>query len=113
MYTPPVNSDNYTVASCGLLHEWIICRQPHLDSFVRVAPCDDAGMDEQADRAGRKLSRQEISDAVTGLGWRHILGAVRPYVRVRLLAQAADVAGRVAVVAGPGAGECLQARSPP
>jgi hypothetical protein len=29
-----------------------------------------------------KLTRQEISDAVTGLGWRHILGAVQARVRV-------------------------------
>jgi hypothetical protein len=29
-------------------------------------------MDDQTSQTGRELSRQEISDAVTGLGWRHV-----------------------------------------
>ncbi|HEY1617854.1 MAG TPA: VOC family protein [Streptosporangiaceae bacterium] len=46
-----------------------------------------------------KLTRQEISDAVTGLGWRHILGAVQARVRVGSLAQAVAAVERVAAVA--------------
>lgn len=65
-------------------------------------------MDEQAQSPGSGLSRREISDAASGLGWRYILGVVRTCVRVGSLAQAADVAGRVVTVAGPDAGECLR-----
>lgn len=46
-----------------------------------------------------RLSRQEISDAVTGLGWRYILGAVQTRVRVGSLAQAVAVAERAAASA--------------
>ena len=63
-------------------------------------------MDEHA--ASRKLSMQEASDAVTGLGWRYILGVLRTYVRVGSLAQAAEVARRVVAAAGPDADACLQ-----
>jgi 4a-hydroxytetrahydrobiopterin dehydratase len=63
-------------------------------------------MDEHA--ASRKLSMQEASDAVTGLGWRYILGVLRTYVRAGSLAQAADVARRVVAAAGPDADACLQ-----
>jgi 4a-hydroxytetrahydrobiopterin dehydratase len=48
----------------------------------------------------RKLSRSEASDAVTRLGWRLVLGELRTEVRTGSLALAADVAGRVATVAG-------------
>ncbi|MGH3290099.1 MAG: VOC family protein [Streptosporangiaceae bacterium] len=48
----------------------------------------------------RKLSRPEASDAVTGRGWRLVLGELRTEVRTGSLALAADVAGRVAAVAG-------------
>jgi 4a-hydroxytetrahydrobiopterin dehydratase len=64
-------------------------------------------MDGRAQGTGRKLSRPEISDAVTGLGWRYILGLIRTCVPVRSLAQAADVAGRVVRAAGDDADECL------
>jgi 4a-hydroxytetrahydrobiopterin dehydratase len=48
----------------------------------------------------RKLTRSEASDAVTRLGWRLVLGELRTEVRTGSLALAADVAARVATVAG-------------
>jgi 4a-hydroxytetrahydrobiopterin dehydratase len=62
---------------------------------------------QQPDDAGRKLTRQEASDAVTGLGWRYVLGLLRTCVRVDSLAQAAEVAARMAAVSGPDSDECL------
>jgi 4a-hydroxytetrahydrobiopterin dehydratase len=55
---------------------------------------------QQPDDAGRKLTRQQASDAVTGLGWRYILGVLRTDVRVDSLARAAGIAARVAAVSG-------------
>jgi 4a-hydroxytetrahydrobiopterin dehydratase len=52
-------------------------------------------MDKQALESDRKLTRQEISDAVTDLGWRYILGVVRTSVRVGSLVQAAAVVEHV------------------
>jgi 4a-hydroxytetrahydrobiopterin dehydratase len=52
---------------------------------------------------GRKLSRQEASDAVSDQGWRYILGEVRTSVPVRSLAEAAGVAARAVAAAGPDA----------
>ena len=49
---------------------------------------------------GEKLSRLAASDAVTGLGWRYILGEFRTHVRTGSLPLAADVAARAAAVAG-------------
>jgi len=49
----------------------------------------------------RKLSRREASEAVTGLGWRYVLGEFRTEVLTGSLPLAADVAGRAA--AEPGA----------
>jgi 4a-hydroxytetrahydrobiopterin dehydratase len=54
---------------------------------------------------GAKLTRQQASDAVTPLGWRYVLGFLRSSVPVASLAQAAQVAARVAAV--PGSGEAL------
>jgi 4a-hydroxytetrahydrobiopterin dehydratase len=48
----------------------------------------------------RKLSRREASDAVTGLGWRLVLGELRTQVLTGALPLAAEVAGRVAAVPG-------------
>ncbi len=45
-----------------------------------------------------KLSRQDASDAVTGLGWRFVLGELRTEVRTGSLPLAADVAARAAAV---------------
>jgi 4a-hydroxytetrahydrobiopterin dehydratase len=50
-----------------------------------------------------RLKRQEISDAVSDLGWRHTLRDLRTQVRTASLGQAASVAARVAAVAGAGA----------
>jgi len=57
-------------------------------------------MEEQARGAYRKLSRQEASDAVTGLGWRLVVGELRTEIWTGSLPLAADVAGRAAAVAG-------------
>jgi 4a-hydroxytetrahydrobiopterin dehydratase len=46
----------------------------------------------------RKLSRQEASNAVTGIGWRLVLGELRTQVLTGSLPLAADVAGRAAAV---------------
>ena len=47
-----------------------------------------------------KLARLTASNAVTGLGWRYILGEFRTQVLTGSLPLAADVAGRAAAVAG-------------
>jgi 4a-hydroxytetrahydrobiopterin dehydratase len=52
-----------------------------------------------------RLTRAEISAAVTDLGWRYVLGVVRTSVPVDSLAAAAAAAGVVAAVGGPDAGE--------
>jgi 4a-hydroxytetrahydrobiopterin dehydratase len=57
-------------------------------------------MEEQARGIYRKLSRPGASDAVTGLGWRLVLGELRTEVRTGSLPLAADVAARAASVAG-------------
>src|SRR5438105_2497185 len=54
------------------------------------------------------LSRPEISAAVTGLGWRLVLGVVRTSVRVASLAQAGEVVALALAEAGPD-GESLRA----
>ncbi len=51
------------------------------------------------------MNSQAISDAVSGLGWRYILGTLRTSVSVRSLAEAADVAVRVAAAARDRAGQ--------
>ena len=47
-----------------------------------------------------KLSRTDASAAVTGLGWRYVLGEFRTEVLTGSLPLAADVAGRAAAVPG-------------
>ena len=47
-----------------------------------------------------KLSRTDASAAVTGLGWRYVLGEFRTEVQTGSLPLAADVAGRAAAVPG-------------
>jgi 4a-hydroxytetrahydrobiopterin dehydratase len=66
-------------------------------------------MDEETAEPESGLTRPEISAAITGLGWRFILGAARTHVRVGSLAQAASVAGHVIDAAGAGADESLRA----
>jgi 4a-hydroxytetrahydrobiopterin dehydratase len=57
-------------------------------------------MDEASHDARTRLSRPEASDAVTGLGWRYVLGEFRTQVLTGSLPLAADVAARAAAVAG-------------
>ncbi len=57
-------------------------------------------MEEHARGPYRKLSRQEASDAVTGLGWRLVVGELRTEVLTGSLPLAADVAARAAAVPG-------------
>ncbi|MEV4414832.1 VOC family protein [Catellatospora sp. NPDC049609] len=54
------------------------------------------------------LTRRQASDAVTGLGWRFVLGAVQAVVRVASAAQAVDVAARAVAAAGPGTDDRLR-----
>lgn len=49
------------------------------------------------------LTRQQASDAVTGHGWRFVLGSLCTAVEVSSLAQAAEVASLAVAAAGPGA----------
>ena len=48
------------------------------------------------------LSRRELSDAVSGLGWRYVLGSLCATVAVASLAEAAELAVRLAGDAGDG-----------
>jgi 4a-hydroxytetrahydrobiopterin dehydratase len=66
------------------------------------------GMTEQTADAGRRLTRQEISDSVTGLGWRLVLGAVTTSVPAGSLAAAAGVLEQATAAAGDTGGR-LQA----
>jgi 4a-hydroxytetrahydrobiopterin dehydratase len=67
--------------------------------------CHDVGMADETADPGRKLTRQQASDAVTSLGWRYVLGMLRTCVPVGSLAQAAEVAVQAAAV--PGSDGCL------
>jgi len=63
---------------------------------------DGMGQGSQDSQAGhdldRKLSRTEASHAVTGLGWRYVLGDLRTEVLTGSLPLAADVAARAAAL---------------
>jgi 4a-hydroxytetrahydrobiopterin dehydratase len=65
-------------------------------------------MGQETVKPARELTRQEISAAITDLGWRFILGRAQTHVRVGSLAQAASVAGDVIDSAGAGADESLR-----
>jgi hypothetical protein len=58
------------------------------------------GMEEGVHAAQGRLSGPEASAAVTGLGWRLILGEFRTEVLTGSLPLAADVAARAAAVPG-------------
>ena len=58
-------------------------------------------MEEFARGPYQKLSRQQASDAVTGLGWRLVLGELRTQVLTGSLPLAADVAARAAACPAP------------
>ena len=49
---------------------------------------------------GSRLTRQGISETVTGWGWRHILGALVTYVRAGSLGEAADLTARLTAFLG-------------
>jgi len=49
---------------------------------------------------GRTLRRQEASDAVSGLGWRYVLGTLRATVAVGSPAEAAEVAAQLVAACG-------------
>ena len=66
-------------------------------------------MDEPTPSAEPELTRQEISTAITGLGWRLILGALQTYVPVTSLAEAVRVVADVADAAGAQADQSLRA----
>ena len=55
---------------------------------------------EQEQERGRKLGRQEASDAVGGLGWRFLLGALRTSVPVGSLAGAVQAVSGLVAAAG-------------
>jgi 4a-hydroxytetrahydrobiopterin dehydratase len=56
---------------------------------------------DQPDRdLDHALRRQEASDAVSGLGWRYVLGLLRASLPAGSLAEAADLAGRVVAACG-------------
>lgn len=57
-------------------------------------------MDETRHDAATKLSRREISAAVTGLGWRLLIAEIRADVVTGSLPLAADVAARAAALPG-------------
>jgi 4a-hydroxytetrahydrobiopterin dehydratase len=48
----------------------------------------------------RTLRRQEASEAVSGLGWRYVLGELRTTLPAGSLAEAAEVAGRMVAACG-------------
>jgi 4a-hydroxytetrahydrobiopterin dehydratase len=66
-------------------------------------------MDEPTPSAEPVLTRQEISTAITGLGWRLILGALQTYVPVTSLAEAVRVVADVADATGTQADQSLRA----
>jgi len=57
---------------------------------------------------GSGLTRQEISETVTGWGWRHILGALETYVRAGSLGEAADLTARLTAFLGDVSGHRLR-----
>lgn len=59
-------------------------------------------------RMGDELTRQEISDAVTSLGWRLVLGLVRTGIPAESLAESGELAARAIAAAGEGADEHLR-----
>jgi 4a-hydroxytetrahydrobiopterin dehydratase len=65
-------------------------------------------MDTEARDVGEKLTRPEVSAAVSALGWRYILGVIYASVRVGSLAQAAEIAARAVAVCADDADEHLR-----
>jgi 4a-hydroxytetrahydrobiopterin dehydratase len=65
-------------------------------------------MDRPDEDLDRTLRRQEASEAVTGLGWRYVLGMLRTTLPAGSLAEAAGLAGRVAAACGAEADDRLR-----
>ena len=57
----------------------------------------------------RALTRQEASDAVSDLGWRFLLGALRTCVLVHSMTEAAEVGASAVAACGADAGDHLRA----
>jgi len=70
---------------------------------------DRPSTDEPTPSAESRLTRQEISAAASGLGWRLILGTLQTYVLVSSLAEAAGVVASVTVATGAHADQSLRA----
>jgi 4a-hydroxytetrahydrobiopterin dehydratase len=66
------------------------------------------GMDDTTIDTTEGLSRPQASAAVTDLGWRYMLGALRTRVRVESLAQAVEVCARAVTACGEAAGRHLR-----
>ena len=65
-------------------------------------------MDDATVDMTRELGRRQASDAVSELGWRYLLGALRTMVRVDSLAQAIDVTARAVAAGGEVADQHLR-----
>jgi 4a-hydroxytetrahydrobiopterin dehydratase len=65
-------------------------------------------MDDATVDMTRELGRRQASDAVSELGWRYLLGALRTMVRVDSLAQAIDVTARAVAACGEVADQHLR-----
>jgi 4a-hydroxytetrahydrobiopterin dehydratase len=70
--------------------------------------CHHVDMDTEAQHVSGKLTRPEVSAAISALGWRYILGVMCTSVRVGSLAEAADVAACAVAACGDDADEHLR-----
>jgi 4a-hydroxytetrahydrobiopterin dehydratase len=66
-----------------------------------------SGHDHLGGVPGRPLRRQEASEAVSGLGWRYVLGVLRANLPAGSLVEAAVTAARVVAACGDDAAERL------
>jgi 4a-hydroxytetrahydrobiopterin dehydratase len=66
-----------------------------------------SGHDPRSGGPGRPLRRQEASEAVSGLGWRYVLGVLRANLPAGSLVEAAATAARVVAACGDDAAERL------
>jgi 4a-hydroxytetrahydrobiopterin dehydratase len=64
-------------------------------------------VEQTSTQPDERLTRQEVSDAISGLGWRFVLGLARTIVQVDSLRQAAEVAACAVAAAGDHADEHL------
>jgi 4a-hydroxytetrahydrobiopterin dehydratase len=66
------------------------------------------GMDDATAGMTGELSRPQASEAVSGLGWRYMLGVLRTRVQVESLARAVEVSARAVAACGQAAGQHLR-----